>query len=181
MEEVPVVFAGGGLVGCSPAMFLAQHGIASLAAERLNKGSHLPRAAHFHMRTLEMFRSAGIEDDVRTQSNVEFEPEGSIVLMDSLAGKVLVQFIPQLNAGVDAFSPCRGAFVTPPGLEPILRRRAQAIGAKVLSGHEVVGVAQDAGGVTTTIKDVDTGAEQQIRSQYLVGTDGAHTRVREPA
>ena len=34
-EEVPVVFAGGGLVGLSTAMFLAQHGIPSLAIERL--------------------------------------------------------------------------------------------------------------------------------------------------
>src|SRR6059058_1049865 len=130
-SEVPVLLAGGGLVGLSTAMFLAQHGIRSLAIERLHRGSHLPRAAHFHMRTLEMFRSAGIEDEVRAQSLVEYEPEGSIVLMDSLAGKVLVQFIPELNAGVDAFSPCKRLFITQPGLEPILRRRAEAAGAQV--------------------------------------------------
>src|SRR5436190_10651226 len=173
-EDVPVLFAGGGLVGLSTAMFLAQHGIPSLAIERLQKGSHLPRAAHFHMRTLEMFRSAGNEDEVGAQTTSEFEPEGSIVLMDSLAGKVLVQFIPELNAGVDAFSPCKRLFITQPGLEPILRRRAEAIGAKVLSGHEVVGFKQDAAGVTTTIKNVETGQEQQVRSRYLVGADGAH-------
>src|SRR5512143_362330 len=125
-KDVPVLFAGGGLVGLSTAMFLAQHGISSLAIERLHKGSHLPRAAHFHMRTLELFRSAGIEDEVRAQSLVEFEPEGSIVLMDTLAGKVLAQFVPGLNEGVDAFSPCRRLFITQPGLEPILRRRAEA-------------------------------------------------------
>ena len=38
-REVPVLFAGGGLVGLSTAMFLAQHGIASLAVERLRGGS----------------------------------------------------------------------------------------------------------------------------------------------
>ncbi len=179
--EVPVLFAGGGLVGLSTAMFLAQHGISSTAIERLKQGSHLPRAAHFHMRTLEMFRSAGIEDEVRAKSLEEFEPEGSIVMMDTLAGKVLVEFIPSLNAGVDAFSPCRRLFVTQPGLEPILRRRAEAAGARVLSGHEVVAFTQDASGVTTTVKDVETGAEQTIRSKYLVGTDGAHSRVRELA
>jgi 2-polyprenyl-6-methoxyphenol hydroxylase-like FAD-dependent oxidoreductase len=179
--EVPVLFAGGGLVGLSTAMFLAQHGIPSLAIERLKQGSQLPRAAFFHMRTLELFRSAGIEGEVRARSLEEFEPEGSIVLMDTLAGKVLAEFVPSLNAGVDAFSPCRRLFVTQPGLEPILRRRAEGAGAQVLNGAEVTAFTQDAGGVTTTVRDVETGAEQTIRSQYLVGTDGAHSRVREAA
>ena len=67
-EDVPVVLAGGGLIGLSMSMFLAQHGIPSLAIEPLRGGSHLPRAAFFHMRTLEMFRAAGIEDEVREQA-----------------------------------------------------------------------------------------------------------------
>ena len=46
----------------------------------------MPRAAFFHMRTLEMFRSAGIEEQVRERSLEEFEPEGAVVLMDTLAG-----------------------------------------------------------------------------------------------
>jgi 2-polyprenyl-6-methoxyphenol hydroxylase-like FAD-dependent oxidoreductase len=178
-SDVPVLFAGGGLVGLSTAMFLAQHGIPSLAIERLRQGSQLPRAAFFHMRTLELFRSAGIEDDVRARSLEEFEPEGSIVLMDKLSGKVLKGFVPSLNEGVDAFSPCRRLFVTQPGLEPILRRRAEGTGASVLNGHEVVGLTQDADVVTTTIRDVDSGEERTIRSQYVVGADGAHSRVRE--
>jgi glycine/D-amino acid oxidase-like deaminating enzyme len=33
VDEVPVLLAGGGLVGLSTAMFLAQHGVASLAIE----------------------------------------------------------------------------------------------------------------------------------------------------
>src|SRR5262245_66623850 len=86
-SDCPVLIAGGGLIGLSPAMFLAQHGIPSLAVERLRGGSQLPRAAFFHMRTLEMFRAAGIEDEVREQSRKEFEPEGALIIMDTLAGK----------------------------------------------------------------------------------------------
>jgi 2-polyprenyl-6-methoxyphenol hydroxylase-like FAD-dependent oxidoreductase len=179
--DVPVLFAGGGLVGLSTAMFLAQHGIASLAIERLRSGSQLPRAAFFHMRTLELFRSAGIEDDVRARSLEEFEPEGSIVLMDTLAGKVLKGLVPDLNAGVDVFSPCRRLFITQPGLEPILRRRAEGSGARVLAGHEVIGFEQDATGVTTAVRDLETGGERTVRSKYLVGADGAHSHVRELA
>ena len=66
--EVPVLIAGGGLIGLSTAMFLAQHGIRSLAVERLKTGSLLPRAGHFHLRTIELFRSTGIEEEVRRRS-----------------------------------------------------------------------------------------------------------------
>ena len=178
--EFPVVFAGGGLVGLSTAMFLAQHGVPSLAIERLHRGSQLPRAAFFHMRTLELFRSAGIEEDVRARSLEEFEPEGSISLMDTLAGKVLAGFVPSLNQGVDAFSPCRRLFITQPGLEPILaparggygRESAQRPrGDRLRAGRE----RRDDDG-----QECRTRAKSAtIRSQYLVGTDGAHSKVRE--
>src|SRR6476660_7431069 len=134
--EIPVLLAGGGLVGLSTAMFLAQHGISSVAVERLRGGSAVPRAAFFHMRTLELFRAAGIEEAVRRQSLQEFEPEGAIILMDSIAGRELAALIPSLNEGVDALSPCRRLFVTQPGLEPILRTRAREAGAQVLEGTE---------------------------------------------
>jgi 2-polyprenyl-6-methoxyphenol hydroxylase-like FAD-dependent oxidoreductase len=179
MEEVPVLFSGGGLVGLSTAMFLAQHGIASLAVERLVGGSPVPRAAFFHMRTIEMFRAAGIEEKVKAQSEKEFEPEGAVVLMDTLAGQQLAGLIPSLNEGVEALSPCRRLFVTQPGLEPILRDRANDAGARVIEGHEVVGLSQDADGVTVTVREVASGREQPIRAKYVVGSDGAHSRVRE--
>ena len=60
-------------------MFLAQQGIASIAIERLRGGSPLPRAAHFHLRTLELFRLAGIEDEVKRRSEDDFQPEGAII------------------------------------------------------------------------------------------------------
>jgi 2-polyprenyl-6-methoxyphenol hydroxylase-like FAD-dependent oxidoreductase len=160
-------------------MFLAQHGIRSIAIERLRGGSPVPRAAFFHMRTLEMFRAAGIEDQVREQSLKEFEPEGAIVLMDTLAGKILAGLIPSLNEGVEPLSPCRRLFVTQPGLEPLLRARAEQAGASVIEGTEVVGIAQDGDRVTATIRDCDTGDEHRIRAKYLIGADGAHSKVRE--
>ena len=175
-----MVIAGGGLVGLSTAMFLAQHGVASLAIERLREGSPLPRAAHFHVRTLELFRAAGIEEAVKEQSLREFLPEGAIVAMDSLAGRKLADIIPSINIGVDeTLTPCRRLFVTQPGLEPILRRQARSAGAEVLEGHEVVGVEQDDQGVTVTARDVDSGAEVTQRAKYLVAADGAHSAVRE--
>ncbi len=74
--DAPVLIAGGGLVGLSTAMFLAQHGVRSIAIERLRGGSGLPRAAHFHLRTLELFRLAGIEEQVKAQSAARVPARG---------------------------------------------------------------------------------------------------------
>jgi putative polyketide hydroxylase len=179
----PVVIAGGGrLVGLSTAAFLANHGVAALVIERMRGGSPLPRAAHFHLRTLELLRVIGVEDEVKRQSERDFVPEGAIISMDALAGEKLADIVPSLNVGVDAaLSPCRRLFVTQPGLETILRRRASEAGATVLEGREVVAVEQDADGVSVVVRDVDSGAEQRMRTQYLVGADGAHSTVREAA
>jgi 2-polyprenyl-6-methoxyphenol hydroxylase-like FAD-dependent oxidoreductase len=178
-ERTPVLIIGGGLVGLTTAMFLAQHGVASLTVERLRGISALPRAAHFHLRTLELFRAAGIEEQVRRQSEREFTPEGAIVALESLAGKQIAAFIPSLNEGVEALSPSRRLFISQPGLEPILRARAEEAGAEVLDGHELIAIAQDGDGVTATVRDVDSGAERRLRAGYLVGADGPHSKTRE--
>jgi 2-polyprenyl-6-methoxyphenol hydroxylase-like FAD-dependent oxidoreductase len=153
--------------------------------ERLRGGSPLPRAAHFHVRTIELFRAAGIEPAVIEQSAREFLPEGAIIAMDDLSGKKLADIIPSLNVGVDDdLTPCRRLFVSQPGLEPILREKARMAGAGVLEGHEVVGADEDDEGITVTVRDVDSGVEQTRRGA-LPGGGGrraqhAAGRARHP-
>ena len=178
--EAPVLIAGGGLIGLTTAMFLAQHGIRSILIEKMPHTSPLPRAAHFHLRTIELFRAAGIEDEVRKQSESDFIPEGALIAMDSLSGRKIADIIPSLNADVDdALTPCRRMFVNQPSLERVLRRRAEEVGATVRPGSELVGFDEDATGITATVCDVDSLAESSIRCQHLVGADGAHSKVRE--
>jgi 2-polyprenyl-6-methoxyphenol hydroxylase-like FAD-dependent oxidoreductase len=178
-QDAPVIIAGGGLIGLTTAMFLARYGVSSLLIERLKEPSTLPRAAFFHMRTFELFRQAGIEEEVVRQSQAEFEPDGAIVGVESLAGRQIAAFIPSLNEGVEALSPCRRWFVSQPGLEPILMRQALAAGARIERGLEVEGAVQDADGVTVTAKDAETGEQKSFRGAYLVDCEGAHSRVRE--
>ena len=178
-EQAPVLIAGGGLVGLSAATFLAQQGVRSVTIERLKASSPLPRAAYFHMRTLEMFRSVGIEASLREQSEKEFAPEGTIVAMDTISGRKLADIISNLNEGVEAVSPCRRLFLNQPSLEPILRDRAREAGATVVQGAEVTAVRQDSSGVLVTVRDVDTGDERDLHGEYLIAADGSHSRVRD--
>lgn len=177
--DAPVLIAGGGLVGLSAAMFLAQHGVPSLAIERLREVSPLPRAAFFHMRTLEMLRSCGIEDRVRDGSRRDFVPEGAIVLMDAVAGRKLADIIGNLNEGVEAVSPCRRLFLNQPNLEPILSDRARDGGGRLLRGYEVAAVDEERDGVRVTARHVDSGDTRELRGRYLIAADGAHSAVRD--
>lgn len=177
-DEAPVLIAGGGLVGLSAAAFLASHGIRSLTFERLTASSPLPRAAFFHMRTLEMFRSIGIEEAVRSQSEKEFVPDGAIIAMDTLSGRKLADIIPNLNEGVDALSPCRRLFLNQPSLERILRNCAHEGGATIVPGAEIVDVHQDSTGVNLTVRKASDGRMHDVRGDYLIAADGGHSTVR---
>jgi putative polyketide hydroxylase len=177
--EAPVLIAGGGLTGLAAAAFLARQGIRSIAVERLAQSSPLPRAAFFHMRTLEMFRGLGIEDRIREESAREFVPDGALIAMDCVSGRKLADIISNLNEGVDAVSPCRRWFLNQPRLEPILRERARAAGATVLQGTEILALRQDAHGVTLRVRDVDGTHERDLAGRYLIAADGGHSKVRE--
>jgi len=174
-----VLIAGGGLVGLSAAAFLAQRGVLTLGIEKLTASSPLPRAAFFHMRTMELFRSLGIEELVRERSMQDFVPEGAIVAVESLAGRKLADIMPSLNEGVEALSPCRRLYLNQPSLEPILRERALSAGASVVQGVEVTDVHQDADGVTVTARNAEGGQQREFRGQYLLAADGGHSKVRE--
>jgi 2-polyprenyl-6-methoxyphenol hydroxylase-like FAD-dependent oxidoreductase len=179
MDEAPVIIAGGGLTGLAAASFLAQQGVRTITVERLRESSPLPRAAFFHMRTIEMFRQLGIEARVRAESAKEFVPDGALIAMDCISGRKLADIISNLNEGVDAVSPCHRWFLNQPSLEPILRERAREAGAVVQQGTEVTALRQDADGVTLCVRDVDGGNEREIAGRYLIAADGGHSRIRE--
>jgi putative polyketide hydroxylase len=178
-SEAPVLIAGGGLTGLAAAAYHAQQGIRSNAVERLKESSPLPRAAFFHMRTMEMFRGLGIEARIREESAKEFVPDGALIAMDCVSGRKLADIISNLTEGVDAVSPCRRGFLNQPRLEPILRERARAAGATVVQGTEILAVRQDSGGVTLRVRDVDGGNERELAGRYLIAADGGHSKVRE--
>jgi 2-polyprenyl-6-methoxyphenol hydroxylase-like FAD-dependent oxidoreductase len=167
------------MVGLSTAAFLAWHGVPSLAVERHGGTAIHPRAAHFHLRTLEVFRAVGMEDDIRHKSEEQYDSDGGISAIESLAGKEIAKYIPSLNAGVEAVSPSRRLFLTQEALEPILREHARRLGAELRYSTELVGFEEADDGVIGITRSVDSGEERRIHAQYLVACDGWRSPVRE--
>src|SRR5579872_4240004 len=178
-EDVPVLIVGGSLVGLSAAVFLRGHGIDVLAVERHTGTAINARAGHFHLRTVEILRSAGLEDAVRRKSEEQYPPDGGINNVESLAGREIANYFPNLNAGVDEFSPTVRLFINQDALEPILRARAEELGARLRYGTECVSLEQDADGVTAVIRDLTSGAESSVRAKYVVAADGNRSVTRE--
>jgi 2-polyprenyl-6-methoxyphenol hydroxylase-like FAD-dependent oxidoreductase len=178
-EDVPVLIVGGSLVGLSAALFLRWHGVDVLAVERHAGTAINARAGHFHLRTVEILRSAGLEDAVRRKSQEQYPPDGGINNVESLAGREIANYFPNLNAGVDEFSPTVRLFINQDALEPILRVRAAELGARLRYRTECTSLEQDADGVTAVIRDLSDGSESLVRARYVVAADGNRSPVRE--
>jgi hypothetical protein len=178
-EDVPVLIVGGSLVGLSAALSLRWHGVDVLAVERHAGTAINARAGHFHLRTVEILRSAGLEDAVRHKSHEQYPPDGVINNVESLAGREIADYFPNLNAGVDEFSPTVRLFINQDALEPILRYRASELGARLRYRTECTSLEQDADGVTAVVRDLENGTESSVRAKYVVAADGNRSPVRE--
>jgi 2-polyprenyl-6-methoxyphenol hydroxylase-like FAD-dependent oxidoreductase len=177
--EVPVLMVGGSLVGMSTALFLGHHGIRSLAVEHHRGTAIHPRAAMITQRTMEVLREVGVEQIVMRESDKQFVQDGAIMALESLAGKEIAWFIPNLNEGVRDISPSVRLFITQSLLEPLLQNRAQELGAELRFATEMVSFEEDRDGISATIRHRDTGETQTVRAQYMVAADGSHSKVRD--
>jgi 2-polyprenyl-6-methoxyphenol hydroxylase-like FAD-dependent oxidoreductase len=178
-HDVPVLVVGGSLVGLSTAMLLGHHGIRSLVVEHHRGTAIHPRAAQVVQRTMEVFRTVGIEQIIRTKSDEQFVQDGAIMAVETLAGKELGYFISNLNEGIRDVSPTERVFISQTLLEPLLKARAEALGAELRFATEMTSFERHEGGVTAIIRQRDTGETETVRADYMVACDGAHSRVRE--
>ena len=177
--EVDVLVVGGSLVGMSSALLLAHHGVGALAVEHHRGTAIHPRAAQISQRTMEILRTVGIEQIVRAKSDQQFVQDGAIMAVETLAGKELTYFISNLNEGVRDVSPTERIFISQSLLEPLLKTRAEELGAKLRFATELIAFDQSQNGITATIRHRDTGQTESVQAQYMIAADGAHSRVRE--
>jgi 2-polyprenyl-6-methoxyphenol hydroxylase-like FAD-dependent oxidoreductase len=178
-RETQVLIVGGSLVGLTTSLLLSARGVPNLVVERHHGTAIHPRAASFHQRSMEVFRSVGLQKAVEETAATEFVQGGAIIAVESLAGKELMYFYKSYNDGVEGLSPTSRLFITQVGLEPLIRQRAAALGAEHTYGTEMLRFEQDADEVRAVIRDRDSGEEELVRARYLVAADGARGTIRD--
>ena len=185
MAETDVLVVGSGPAGASAALFLASYGTPTLMITKYSRLSDSPRAHITNQRTMETMRDMGIED-VLMREATPWEYMGNTTFCTSLAGEELGR-IPSWgtdtarHADYELQSPCTMLDAPQTITEPILVKAAQERGAQIRFDTEYLSHTQDETGVTSIVRDRLTGAEYTIRSRYLIGADGARSKVAADA
>jgi putative polyketide hydroxylase len=177
-ENVPILIVGGSLVGLSMAHFLSWRGIPCLLVERHAGVSPFVRAGGFNPRTLEIYRSVGLEPAIREAAPKTLK-DMKIVRVETLRGEELGTFLENSSDYVMAPSPIAGSIIPQNILEPVLRERARDLGADLRFNTEFLSFEQDSDGVNAIIRDRANGREHRVRARYLVAADGNQSGIRK--
>ncbi|MGW5942319.1 FAD-dependent monooxygenase [Streptomyces celluloflavus] len=159
-----VIVVGAGPTGLLLAGDLAAAGLGvTLLERRPDTTSNLSRALVVHARSLEQLDARGLADELIAGGH----PLGRLQLFGGFRLDL---------TGLRSRFPF--VLVTPQfKVERLLERRARQAGVVFRCGTKVLGLDQDADGVTVRVQDAD--GTRTLRAGYVVGTDGVRSTVRE--
>jgi 2-polyprenyl-6-methoxyphenol hydroxylase-like FAD-dependent oxidoreductase len=122
-----VLIVGGSLNGLTVAMLLARRGVRCLVVERHPRTSIQYKFRGISPRSMEIFRSAGIEADIRARDLID-DRSAYVARMKNLAdSEISWQGVPWSDTS--ELSPTTAATCDQDQLEPILRAHAEQHGA----------------------------------------------------
>lgn len=184
--ETDVLIIGTGPAGAATAATLSTYGIDNMVVNKFAWTARTPRAHITNQRTLEVIRDLDLDWEVEKYSYSNVGYMGENPFCASLAGEEFGRIQtwgthPARKADYEMASPTEYCDITQNWLEPILIRSAAHKGSKVRFDTEYVSHKQDKNGVTTILHDRLSGTELEVRSKYLVGADGANSKVVEDA
>ena len=183
--ETPVLIVGAGPAGLALSLCLRRYGVDHLLVERHAGTAHTPRAHIINQRTVEILRHLGISE--RFHAVATPQPMMSNNLwVTTLAGTEVARS-ETWGTGADrageyfAASPEPMANCPQTVLEPLLLQAAREAGADIRFETEFVELEENGDGVTSRIRDRRTDEVIVVRSRYVIGADGARSRVAEQA
>ncbi|MCI4065670.1 FAD-dependent oxidoreductase [Micromonospora sp. R77] len=162
-----VLIVGAGPTGLTTAVELARRGIdCRLVEKRATPPGQADKAIGVHCRTMEIWERQGI---VRQAMDAGIWLTGNMVFVNGHETHRMSWELPELpyaHLGLPQYE-----------TERLLTDRLATLGVRPQRGAELVGFTQDDDGVTATL--ATAAGPETVRARYLVGCDGAHSRVRE--
>ena len=189
--DTPVLIVGGGPVGMTMALCLAKRGIASYLVE-LRVADALPdvKCNHISARSMELFRSLGISEDLRAAGLPDDYPHDVSYRTSTLGEEIARIHIPGRTTRLTDHSGPDGNWPTPEPphrinqrfIEPILRQHVQKEALiTCLYRHQVLGFTQDENKVSAQVQNLELSGTSAftLHATYMVGCDGGRSMVRK--
>ncbi len=183
-HSVPVLIVGAGPAGLTTAITLAHQGIGSLLIERRADPSELPRATVISTRSMELFRSWGLESQLNAGSVNVTSAAWVTHTLASAQGSVMPVGLPD-RARAAEISPTGPVWAPQDHLESVLLTHLRTHrDAPVRYNTELVALEQDQGGVRATVRHQASGAHASgvmttVSARFVVAADGANSTVRD--
>jgi 2,4-dichlorophenol 6-monooxygenase len=179
--EVPVLIVGAGPAGLALSLSLRRYGVEHLLVERHPGTAHTPRAHIVNQRTVEIFRRLGVSERFHAVCTPQHMMSNNLwvtTLADREVARSETWGTAADRAGeYFAASPEPMANCPQTVLEPLLLEAAREAGADIRFEVEFLGLDQDCDAVTATLRNRRTSEVTVVRSQYVIGADGARSKV----
>lgn len=174
MKEVIII--GGGPVGLSAAICLADQGVSSILIEKHPTTTNHPKARGVNGRSMELFRSWGLEEQMK-QYQMPREAYG-FTWMNDFQGREITRV--QATVDYSPHSPTENAIIAQDDVEQELFKKAKSTPLIDLRFNtEMIHAAQDVEQVIVEILNKDTNQKKTLSAKYLIAADGANSPLRK--
>jgi 2,4-dichlorophenol 6-monooxygenase len=179
--QTDVLIVGSGPAGSAAAVTLSSLGVGNIMITKYRWTANTPRAHITNQRSMEVFRDLGIDEQVLADATPH-HLVGDTVFCTAIAGEEIGRIhtwgtSPEREADYQLASPSLIVDIPQNYLEPILVRNATMRGTQSRFSTEYLSHTQDEQGVDVQVLDRLTGEQYTIRAKYLIGADGARSKI----
>lgn len=181
-EHTPILIVGGGPVGLALAGDLGWRGVRSILVEKTDGAILQPKMDMIHQRTMEFCRRWGIVEWVENAGyNRAYTQDYAWVTALSGGWELGREPFPApMHAVPPSQSPQHKERCPQNFFDPVMRRFAERSGlATLYHDTELVSFEDQGNQVLATVRDVRSDETREVLTDYLIGCDGAGSKVRE--
>ncbi|KAI5198036.1 hypothetical protein E4T39_07019 [Aureobasidium subglaciale] len=176
--DCPVLIVGAGPNGLLTAFILSELGVPSMIIERYNDRLAAPKAHELCPRSLEIFRHAGLDSNlIRRLGTCRDDAYWVNFLPKLTAGPIGKLPFERMDVDVLEHTPEMVHNIAQPTIEAMLQERLPDE-YDLRRNHSYVTSEEIDGVVHSTVEDRTSGSCYTIQSRFVIGCDGARSKVR---